>query len=166
MPTHETVRLENRLTAYLNGLAYERLRYFIRNHPSHPLEKELFTRNAFYSKVLVSVYYGQEPRLQAFDYLYENADPEILFQDGLYLYAKWKGMGIDRAIFNYCQIVNRLVARVPSVQLGLTENCSLDFCVDELLIRNFFRQLKVKKADSKPKKTCRRKRRRKLAVSA
>ena len=166
MPTHDSFHLESRLTAHLNAFVYERLRFFFRAHPSHPLIKEFFVRNAFYSKVFVSVLIGQEPSARSFDCFLIGLDPDELYQDSLYLYHKWKEMGLDRAAFNYCQLINRLAARVPSSETGEGEQSVIDFCCGELEIRRYLHKLLTKKSDEKPKKRRKRRRHRNLAVNA
>lgn len=146
MPITETFNYESRLTAYLNGLTRKRVRPFFRLHPNHPLAKHMLMRNEFYSKILICSYLGQEPRLQSF--LLFGGDTETLYQNGIYLYNKWKAMGLDRAVFNYCQLMNRLFARIPVSKEEAAGELFPDLCNYEYEIRVFIYGMFGKKLDS------------------
>ena len=150
MPITETFHLESRLTAFLNALVYERIRPFSRLHPEHPIIKEIALRNDFYAKILICVLTRQEPRLASFEFLHPVTDADVLYQDGLYLYEKWRSMGIDQAAFNYCQLMNRVLARVNFTDEDIADARFPDLCKNEVEIRWFLRGLKTKKSDHKP----------------
>ena len=146
MPIIETFNYESRLTAYLNGLTRERVRPFIHLHPNHPLAKQMLLRNEFYAKILICTVVGQEPKLQSFMLLTD--DVEAMYQNGLYLYNKWREMGIDKAVFNYCQMMNRLFARIPYSQKEAAGESFPDLCNFEYEIRIFIHGLFNKNPDN------------------
>ena len=164
MPTTEPFTYESRLAAYLTGLTSKRVRPFFRLHPEHPIVKQLMLSNEFYAKILACVMTGQEPRLVSF--LLFNGDTDALYQNGLYLYAKWREMGIDKAVFNYCQLMNRLLARIPLSNAEAAGEKFPDLCDYEFEIREFIRGIFRKTPNNQPKNAGIKRKSRNLALNA
>ena len=166
MPITESFHLESRLTAYLNALVYDKTRPFSRLHPDHPILKELALRNEFYAKILICVLAGQEPRLGSFQLLHLHTDSDTLYQNGLYLYEKWKATGIDRAVFNYCQLMNRVLGRAAFTSDDIADGRFPDLCRYELEIRRFIRGMNKEKHRPQAEKLPKRKKFKNLALNA
>ncbi len=166
MPITEPFHFESRLTAYLNLIVRERIKPFLRAFPNHPLIREIFVRNAFYAKILTYSIAGREPTLACFEYLDINADPEVLYQNGLYLYRKWHSIGLDKAVFNYCQLVNRVLARIPFTNAGVGNNELPDMCQDEFNIRVYIKEMISKNVDGRPNQGDFKKKIKNLALNA
>ena len=119
--------LESHLSSYLDDLVKEKLEIcFYKRLPSSLLAS-ISKRNAFYSLILTCVFYEEEPTSYPF-YKSEIDDPESLYQNGLYLYEKWKKIGLEKAVFNYCQLMNRFMSQIPFPEGEASDYFLSDFC--------------------------------------
>ena len=132
---------ETHLSTYLNNLVYNRMIMAFHSHPGHALGGEFVRRNAFYAKVLTHLIRREEPTFGSFVDIDESEDPEVVFQNGLYLYNKWASLGLSGAVYNYCQLMNRLISRTVLCN-AKGERLELpDLCDDAYKIENFINKI-------------------------
>lgn len=133
--------IETHLSTYLNNLVYNRMIMCFHRHPGHALGAEFVRRNAFYAKVMAHLVRHEEPTFSSFADADENEDPETMFQNGLYLYHKWMTIGLSGAVFNYCQLMNRLIGHIVLSKSNGDKLDLPDLCNDARDIEAFIRKM-------------------------
>ena len=138
----KSIDMESRLSAYLNTFVYEKLETFLYRRPPLKVLTAFSKRNAFYATILIHVFTGTEITLSSFDHYDEDQDIESLFQNGIYLYTKWTRVGIEKAALNYCQLMNRLLDRIPFSKEEANTSSLPDFCTEADKIVQYVKKLR------------------------
>ena len=104
----QKTNLEYGFIRFLGNMIHTRHGALAVPNPNAPKQDLLLRAEAFYSKVLLDVSLGREPRREEFrDSGFEEGD-EAVYQGALYLYHRWKLLPRKQAIRCYCQYLDHL----------------------------------------------------------
>ena len=136
----QEITAQRELTNYLSFLIIERISVSREYVGKARLPAAVIAINAFFSKILFHTAIASEPTIDEFESHGFTEDAGTIYQEALFMFAQWRDKGIEAAVYDYCQRMNRVLIRyVPIMGPGYRFH---DLCVCERAIVERINNLK------------------------